>query len=73
MELFSIKYCYDDGVKISIRHAIICAKNQEEARNILIRQEESIYDVSVDTYFKEPLFMYENKPQIPYQATLSND
>lgn len=48
MELFSIKYCYDDGVKISIRHAIICAKNQEEARNILIRQEKSIYDVSVD-------------------------
>lgn len=48
MELFSIKYCYDDGVKISIRYAIICAKNQEEARNILIRQEESIYDVSVD-------------------------
>ena len=32
-----------------------------------------IYDVSVDTYFKEPLFMYENKPWIPYQATLSDD
>lgn len=32
-----------------------------------------VYDVSVDTYFKEPLFMYENKPRIPYQATLSDD
>lgn len=48
MELFFIKYYYDDGVKISIRYAIICAKNQEEAINILIHQEESIYDVSVD-------------------------
>lgn len=48
MELFSIKYCYDDGVKSLFRYAIVCAKNQEEARNILIRQEESIYDVFVN-------------------------
>ena len=48
MELFSIKYYYDNGVKASICRAIICAKNQEEARNILIRQEESIYDTFVD-------------------------
>jgi hypothetical protein len=61
MELFSIKYCYDDGVKISIRHAIICAKNQEEARNILIRQEESIYDVSVDIVSITKIYLDESK------------
>lgn len=37
------------------------------------KENDPIYDVSVDTYFKEPLFMYENKPRIPYQATLSDD
>lgn len=37
------------------------------------KENDPIYDVSVDTYFKEPLFMYENKPWIPYQATLSDD
>ena len=61
MELFSIKYCYDDGVKTSIRHAIICAKNQEEARNILIRREESIYDVSVDIISITKIYLGESK------------
>lgn len=61
MELFSIKYYYDDGVKISIRCAIICAKNQEEARNILIRQEESIYDVSVDIVSITKIYLDESK------------
>lgn len=61
MELFSIKYCYDDGVKTSIRHAIICAKNQEEARNILIRREESIYDVSVDIVSITKIYLDESK------------
>lgn len=61
MELFSIKYYYDDGVKISIRHAIICAKNQEEARNILIRKEESIYDVSVDIVSITKIYLDESK------------
>ena len=37
------------------------------------KENDPIYDVSVDTYFKEPLFMYENKPRIPYEATLSDD
>lgn len=37
------------------------------------KENDPIYDISVDTYFKEPLFMYENKPRIPYQATLSDD
>ena len=27
------------------------------------KENDPIYDVSVDTYFKEPLFMYENKPR----------
>ena len=48
MQLFSIKYYYDDGVKTSMRRAIICAKNEREAENILICQEESIYDTFVD-------------------------
>ena len=61
MELFSIKYCYDDSVKTSIRHAIICAKNQEEARNILIRREESIYDVSVDIISITKIYLDESK------------
>ena len=61
MELFSIKYCYDDGVKTSNRHAIICAKNQEEARNILIRREESIYDVSVDIISITKIYLGESK------------
>lgn len=61
MELFSIKYCYDDGVKTSIRYAIICAKNQEEARNILIRREESIYDVSVDIVSITKIYLDESK------------
>lgn len=61
MELFFIKYYYDDGVKISIRHAIICAKNQEEARNILIRREESIYDVSVDIVSITKIYLDESK------------
>lgn len=37
------------------------------------KENDPIYDVSVDTYFKGPLFMYENKPRISYQATLSDD
>lgn len=40
MELFSIKYYYDDGVKISIRRAIACAKDEDDAEKILIDQEE---------------------------------
>ena len=60
MELFSIKYYYDDGVKTSIRRAIVCAKDEDDAEKILIEQEEKIYDTSVDivsvtrAYLKEP-------------------
>lgn len=61
MELFSIKYYYDDGVKTSIRRAIICAKNQEEAENILIYQEESIYDTFVDIASISKIYLDESK------------
>ena len=61
MELFSIKYYYDDGVKTSIRRAIICAKNQEEAENILIHQEESIYDTFVDIASISKIYLDESK------------
>ena len=61
MQLFSIKYYYDDGVKTYIRRAIICAKNEEEAQNILIRQEESIYNTFVDTARITKISMDESK------------
>ncbi|WP_229123539.1 BACON domain-containing protein [Bacteroides cellulosilyticus] len=37
------------------------------------KKEDPIYGMHEETIFKKALFMYENKPQIPYQATLSND
>ena len=37
------------------------------------KKEDLIYGMHEETIFKKALFMYENKPQIPYQATLSND
>lgn len=37
------------------------------------KKEDPIYVMHEETIFKKALFMYENKPQIPYQATLSND
>ena len=40
MELFSIKYYYDDGAKTSIRRAIVCAKDEDDAEKILIDREE---------------------------------
>lgn len=61
MELFSIKYHYDDGVKTTIRRAIVCAKNEEEAENILINQEESIYDTFVDITSITKIYLDEPK------------
>lgn len=61
MGLFFIKYRYDNGVKTDIRRAIICAKDKEEAGNILIRQEESIYDTFVDIASITKIYLDEPK------------
>lgn len=60
MKLFSVKYYYNNGVDITTRRAIVCAKDEDDAEKILIDQEEKIYDTFVDidsvtrVYLKEP-------------------
>ena len=60
MKLFSVKYYFDNGIDVTFRRAIVCAKDEDDAENILIKQEEKPYDtfVSVDSidriFLKEP-------------------
>lgn len=60
MKLFSVKYYYNNGVDVTTRRAIVCAKDEDDAEKILIDQEEKIYDTFVDidsvtrVYLKEP-------------------
>ena len=61
MKLFLIIYHYDDRVKVTIRRAVICAKNEEEARNILIHQEEGISDTFVDIISISKIYLDKSK------------
>ena len=57
MELFSVKYDYDDGVKYERRHAIICAENENDAWKILTEHEEKIYDISININNIEKIYL----------------
>ena len=57
MELFSVKYDYDDGVKYERRRAIICAENENDAWKILTEHEEKIYDISININNIEKIYL----------------
>lgn len=57
MELFSVKYDYDDGVKYERRRAIICAENENDAWKILTEHEEKIYDISININNIEKVYL----------------
>lgn len=57
MELFSVKYDYDDGVKYERRRAIICAENENDAWKILTEHEEKIYDTSININGIEKIYL----------------
>lgn len=61
MKLFSVKYYFDNGVDVTFRRATVCAKNEDNAENILIKLEEKPYDTFVSIDSVDEIFLDEPK------------
>lgn len=61
MNLFSVKYDYDNGVKSERRRAIICAEDENDAWKILTEYEEKIYDTFININDIERIYLDESK------------
>lgn len=61
MNLFSVKYYYDNGVDVTFRRAIVCAKDKDDAESILTKQEEKLYDTFVRIDSVDEIFLKEPK------------
>lgn len=61
MKLFSVTYYLDNGVDVTFRRAIVCAKNEDDAENILIKLEEKSYDTFVSINSIDRILLKEPK------------